>query len=98
MTRRCLPRTRAGRIEPRGTDTGIDFTARSRSGLTRLTDIAVERTPDAAKTREDAWKELAAGAGVENIDDYYFRYGNILIGYERVPSTPDQAPIERCLS
>ncbi len=92
----CL-RDQDFRIEPRETDTGIDFTARSPSGLITA-DIAVERTPDAAKTREDAWKELAAQAEIENIDDYYFRYGNILIGYERVPSERDQAPIERCLS
>ena len=92
----CL-RSDGFRIEPRNTETGIDFTARSRSGLI-TTDIAVEKSPDEAKTREDAWKDLAAGAGVEDIDDYYFRYGNVLIGYERVPSKRDQAPLERCLT
>jgi hypothetical protein len=93
---RCL-RGEGLRITPRGTDTGIDFTARSRSGLL-TTDIAVERTPDEAKTREDAWKELAAQAEVENIDDYYFRYGNVVIAYEQVPSASARATVERCLA
>ena len=92
----CL-RDQGFRVEPHETDTGIDFTVRSRSGLISM-DVGVERTPDDAKTREDAWKELAAQAEVENIDDYYFRYGNILVGYERVPSERAQARTERCLS
>ena len=70
---------------------------RSRSGRNNA-DIAVEEDPDAAESREDEWKQLAADAGVENIDAYYFRYGNILIGYEQVPGQADRAPIERCLS
>jgi hypothetical protein len=91
----CL-REQGFRVEPHKTDTGIDFTARSRSGLVS-TDIAVERTPAAAKTREDAWKELAAQAGVENADEYYFRYGNVIVAYERVPSESALATVERCL-
>ena len=92
----CL-RDQRWRVESRGTDTGIDFTARSPGGLISA-DIAVEPTPDDAKAREDAWKDLAAQSGVENIDDYYFRYGNVLTAYERVPSEGDRAPIERCLT
>ena len=94
--RGCL-RDQNWRIEPRVTDTGIDFTTRSRSGLISA-DVAVERTPADAQQREDSWKELATDAGVENIDDYYFRYGNVIVGFERVPSAADRAPIERCLS
>ena len=85
------------RIEPRNTDSGIDFTARSRDGLVSA-DIGVESGPDQAKAREDAWRKLAEDAQVENIDDYYFRYGNVVVAYERVPSEADRASIERCLS
>jgi hypothetical protein len=60
-------------------------------------DVAVEPTPDAAATREDAWKELAKQAEVENVDDYYFRYGNVVVAYEQVPSAPARATIEHCL-
>ena len=35
---------------------------------------------------------------MENIDDYYFRYGNVIVAYERVPSESDRAKLERCLS
>jgi hypothetical protein len=92
----CL-RDQDFRIDRRGTDTGIDFTAVNRSGLLSA-DIAIERTPDDAQAREDSWKELAAQANVENIDDYYFRYGNVVLAYERVPSESDRAKLERCLS
>ncbi len=92
---RCL-RDRGWRIEPRSTDSGIDFTTRSRSGLISA-DVAVETTPAAAEQRAAAWKELAAQANIENIDDYYFRYGNVLVGFERVPSESDRAPLARCL-
>ena len=92
----CL-RDQKWRIEPRTTDSGIDFTTRSRSGLISA-DVGVEQTPADAEKREDAWKELAAQANVDNIEDYYFRYGNVIVGFERVPSESDRAPIERCLS
>jgi hypothetical protein len=93
--RQCL-RDQRWRIEP-GTETGVDFTTRSRSGLISA-DVGVERTPAEAEKREDAWKQLAAEAGVDNVDDYYFRYGNVIVAFERVPSDTDRAPIERCLS
>jgi hypothetical protein len=92
----CL-RDQGWRIEPRTTDSGIDFTTRSRSGLISA-DVGVEQTPAGAEKREDAWKELAAQAQVENIDDYYFRYGNVVVGFERIPSKSDRAPVERCLT
>jgi hypothetical protein len=91
----CL-RDQSFRIDRRGTDAGIDFTAVNRSGLLSA-DIAVERTPHDAQAREDSWKKLAAQANVENIDDYYFRYGNVVMAYERVPSESDRARLERCL-
>ena len=92
---RCL-RAQSWRIEP-GTESGVDFTTRSRSGLVSA-DVGVEQTPADAETREDAWKQLATDNGVENIDDYYFRYGNVIVAFERVPSQADRGPIERCLS
>ena len=92
----CL-RGQGFRIEPRETDIGIDFTVRWRSGLNNA-DVAVERDPGAAESREQEWKKLADEAGIDNIDTYYFRYGNILIGYEKVPSKADRARIERCLA
>jgi hypothetical protein len=92
----CL-RGEAFRIEPRETDIGIDFTVRWRSGLNNA-DVAVERDPAAAESREEEWKKLADEAGIDNIDDFYFRYGNVLIGYEKVPGKADRARIERCLS
>jgi len=93
---RCLRGARL-RVEPRDTDTGIDFTARSRSGLISA-DFGVERTADDAEARENAWRKLAEQAQVENIDDYYFRYGNVVVAYERVPSKATRATVERCLS
>ena len=78
----CL-REQGFRIEPRETDIGIDFTVRWRSGLNNA-DVAVEQDPGAAESREQEWKKLADEAGIDNIDTYYFRYGNILIGYEKV--------------
>ena len=91
----CL-RKEGVRIEPHETDTGIDFTVRWDSGLENA-DVAVERDPGAAESREQEWKKLAADAGIENIDSYYFRYGNLLIGYAKVPAKEDRARIERCL-
>ncbi len=94
---RCL-RGDGYRIERRNTDTEIDFTARSRSGLVTA-DIGVEQEgPDEAEAREAAWTKLAEQAEVENAGDYYFRYGNVVVAYERVPSESDRAGIERCLS
>ena len=93
--RQCL-RDQRWRIEP-GTESGVDFTARSRSGLLSA-DVGVELTTAAAEKREDAWKQLAEENGVENIDEYYFRYGNVIVAFERVPSESDRAPVERCLS
>jgi hypothetical protein len=92
----CL-RAQNWRIERRNTDTGIDFTTRSRSGLISA-DVGIEKSPAEVETREQDWKELAAQAGVENIDDYYFRYGNVVVGFERIPSKSDRAPVERCLT
>ena len=91
----CLRKERF-RIEPRATDTGIDFTVRWRSGVNDA-DVAVEQNPGAAESREREWKKLAADAGIDNIDSYYFRYGNLLIGYAKVPAKEDRARIERCL-
>ena len=73
------------RIERRNTDTEIDFTARSRSGAVTV-DFGVESGPDQAEAREAAWTKLAEQAEVENAGDYYFRYGNVVAAYERVPS------------
>jgi hypothetical protein len=84
------------RIEPHETDTGIDFTLRWGSGLSNA-DVAVEQDPGAAESREHEWKQLADDAGIDNIDSYYFRYGNVLIGYAKVPGKADRARIERCL-
>ena len=91
----CL-REQGFRIEPRETDIGIDFTVRWRSGLNNA-DVAVERDPGAAESREQEWKKLANEAGIDNIDNYYFRYGNLLFGYAKVPGKADRARIERCL-
>jgi hypothetical protein len=44
-----------------------------------------------------AWKQIAGEAGIEDLDSYYFRYGDILIGYEKVPGEPDKTRVERCL-
>ena len=84
-------------IQPRDTESGIDFSARSRSGLVNV-DYGVERGPEDAASREEAWRKLAEQAEVENIDDYFFRYGNVVVAYEQVPSESDRAPVERCLS
>ena len=93
---RCL-RGGGYRLERRNTDTEIDFTARSRSGLVTA-DFGVESGPDQAEAREAAWTKLAEEAEVENAGDYYFRYGNVVVAFERVPSASDRAGIERCLS
>jgi hypothetical protein len=92
----CLRKARFT-IQPRDTESGIDFSARSRSGLVNV-DVGVERGPEEAATREEAWRKLAEQAEVENIDDYFFRYGNVVVAYEQVPSESDRAPVERCLS
>jgi hypothetical protein len=92
----CL-REQGFQIEPRETDIGIDFTVGWRSGLNNA-DVAAEPDPAAAESREEEWKKLADEAGIDNIDNYYFRYGNVLIGYEKVPGKADRARIERCLS
>ena len=92
----CL-RDAGFRIEPRVTDTGIDFTVRWRSGANNA-DVAVEREPGDAEAREGEWRQLAEQAGIENAGDYYFRYGNVLLGYARLPGEADGARIERCLT
>ena len=92
----CLRKARFT-IQPRDTESGIDFSARSRSGLVNV-DIGVERGPEDAVAREEAWRKLAEQAEVEDIDAYYFRYGNVVVAYEQVPSDSDRAPVERCLS
>jgi hypothetical protein len=91
----CL-RKQGFRIEPRLSDVGIDFAVRWRSGLNSA-EVAVEKDPGAAESREEEWKQIAGEAGIEDLDSYYFRYGNILIGYEKVPGEPDKARVERCL-
>ena len=83
-------------VNPRQTDIGVEYAVRWRTGRNNA-DIAVEDDPDAAASREEEWKGLAADAGVENIDSYYFRYGNILIGFEQAPGQADRAKFERCL-
>jgi hypothetical protein len=92
----CL-RDAGFRIEPQVTDTGIDFTVRWRSGANNA-DVAVERAPGDAEAREGEWRQLAEQAGIENAGDYYFRYGNVLLGYARLPGEADRARIERCLT
>ena len=92
----CL-RDAGFRIEPHVTDTGIDFTVRWRSGANNA-DVAVERAPGDAEAREGEWRQLAEQAGIENAGDYYFRYGNVLLGYARLPGEADRARIERCLT
>jgi hypothetical protein len=94
--RDCL-RDQGYRVEPRQTDTGIDLAVQWRSGLNNA-DIAVEADPGGAESREAEWKQLADDAGIENADSFYYRYGNVLIGYEKAPAEQDRARIERCLS
>jgi hypothetical protein len=94
--RSCL-RDQNWRIEPRVTDIGVDFTTRSRSGLISA-DVAVERSAADAEQRVESWKDLARDADVENVEDYYFRYGNVVVAFERVPSGAARAPVERCLT
>ena len=85
------------RVDPRQTETGIDLAVQWRSGQNNA-DVAVEPDPAAAESREEEWKQLADDAGIENAESFYFRYGNVLIGYEKVPGEQDRARIERCLS
>lgn len=92
----CL-RDQGFRVDPRQTDSGIDLAVQWRSGRNNA-DVAVEPDPAAAKSREGEWKQLADDAGIENAGSFYFRYGNVLIGYEQVPAEQDRTRIERCLS
>jgi hypothetical protein len=92
---RCL-RGQGYRIERVPTDAGVDFTVRRRDGRNSI-DVAVERTSGAAEAREQEWRKLAAEAGVEDAGAYYFHYGNVLLGFERVPSEAFRQEVERCL-
>ena len=96
QVQRCLRQKRL-RIERRQTDTGIDLTARWRSGFNSV-DVAVEATPADAADREQEWKHLAEQAQIEDAGSYYFRYGNVLVGFERTPDERDRALIDSCLS
>jgi hypothetical protein len=93
---RCLKKQRL-LVTPHATQSGIDFTAYWRNGRNQA-DFGVERAPGAAAAREEAWKKLAAQAQIKNVDAYYARYGNVVVGYERVPSTADRQRLERCLT
>lgn len=84
-------------VEPHRTDTGIDFTIRRRDGRNSI-DVGVERSASEAADREGEWKGLADEAGVEDAQDYYFRYGNLILAYERIPSATFRQKVERCLS
>lgn len=93
---RCLKKQRL-LLASHSTQSGIDFTAYWRDGRNQA-DFGVERTPEAAAAREDAWKKLAEQAHIKNVDAYYARYGNVVVGYERVPSAADRQRLERCLT
>jgi hypothetical protein len=94
--KRCLKHQRL-LLPSRRTETGIDFTAYWRNGRNRA-DFGVEPSPEAAATRQDAWEELAKQANVANPQAYYARYGNVVVGYQRLPSKADRALLERCLT
>ena len=91
----CL-RNQGFAVERLRTDTGIDFTVRRRDGRNSI-DVAVERSASDAADREQEWRKLAGDAGVDDAQDYYFRYGNLILGYERVPSKAFRRNVERCL-
>jgi hypothetical protein len=92
----CLRAQRLA-VERHPTDTGIDYTVRRRDGRNSI-DMAVERSAADAADREQEWRKLAADAGIDNAQDYYFRYGNLLLGYARVPSDAFRRNVERCLA
>ena len=92
---RCL-RAQGLSVERHPTDTGIDYTVRRRDGRNSI-DMAVERSVADAADREEEWRKLAGDAGIESAEDYYFRYGNLLLGYARVPSEAFRRTVERCL-
>jgi hypothetical protein len=94
--KRCLKHERL-LLASRRTETGIDFTAYWRDGKNRA-DFGVELTPEGAATRLDAWEKLAKQANVENPRAYYARYGNVVVGYQRLPTRADRALLERCLT
>ena len=91
----CL-RNQGFAIERKRTDTGIDYTIRRRDGRNSI-DVGAEATASDAADREQEWRMLADQAGIEDAQDYYFRYGNLLLGYERVPSEAFRRTVERCL-
>jgi hypothetical protein len=93
---RCLRAQGFGAV-PNRTDTGVDFTVHRRDGRNTI-DVGVEQTAAAAADLEKEWRELADQAAIENPSAYYFRYGNLMLGYERVPSAEFRRKVERCLS
>jgi hypothetical protein len=92
---RCLKRQRL-LVTPHPTQSGIDFTAYWRDGHNQA-DFGLERGPEQAAAREDAWKQLAGQAHIANASAYYARYGNVVVGYEQLPSAADRLRLERCL-
>ena len=75
----------------------IDFTVRRPDGRNSI-DVGVEPTASDAADREKEWRKLADEAGVEDAQSYYFRYGNLVLGYERIPTGAFRRKIERCLA
>ena len=84
-------------VEPQRTDIGVDLTVRRPDGRNSI-DVGVERSATDAAEREKAWRKLAEDAGVDNAQAYYFRYGNLILGYERAPSERFRQKVERCLA
>jgi predicted ABC-class ATPase len=94
--KRCL-KSKGLTVQGHQTESGIDFSAYWRDGRNSA-DIGVASTPGAAADLEESWKKLAQQAHVQNIDAYYFRHGNIVVGYERVPNATEKARVASCLT
>jgi hypothetical protein len=93
---RCLKRQHL-LVASHATPSGIDFTAYWRDGRNQA-DFGLEQGPEQAAAREDAWKRLAEQAHIDDAGAYYARYGNVVVGWERLPSAADRLRLERCLA